>query len=165
MSSIPKSFPGLTSNLSIVESYDSSDAPLVWVFFYGSFINREVLAKGGFIPRGIQLARLSGFDIVIETLATLRRSDEHCVYGILCQGTHAELRQLYGQDWLGATYLPEAVVVETHYNQLTPALTYIAHVQPPSRPAEDYLDWIKNAAVDYGFPQWYLQRIERFHVR
>jgi hypothetical protein len=77
--------------------------PEVWVFFYGSFINREVLARGGFVPDRIEVARLSGFDILVETLATLVRSDRHCVYGIVCQATHGELRGLYGQDWLGGT--------------------------------------------------------------
>ncbi|MDE3195336.1 MAG: glycosyltransferase, partial [Acidobacteriota bacterium] len=38
-----------------------------------------------------------GFDIVIETLATLVRSDRHCVYGIACQVTHEELRGLYAR--------------------------------------------------------------------
>jgi hypothetical protein len=102
------------------------DEPKVWVFFYGSFINREVLARGGFVPDRIEVARLSGFDILVETLATLVRTDRHCVYGIVCQATHGELRGLYGQDWLGGTYLPEAVLVETEGGRLPPALRYIA---------------------------------------
>src|SRR5579872_5440877 len=75
--------------------------PKVWIFFYGSFINREVLARGGLALEKVEVARLWGYDIRVETLATLVRSDEHCVYGIVCQATHAELRGLYGQDWLG----------------------------------------------------------------
>lgn len=31
--------------------------PKVWVFFYGSFINRQVLARGGFVPEQIEVAR------------------------------------------------------------------------------------------------------------
>jgi hypothetical protein len=38
------------------------DEPKVWVFFYGSFINVKVLARGGFKPDRIEVARLSGFD-------------------------------------------------------------------------------------------------------
>jgi cation transport regulator ChaC len=139
--------------------------PKVWVFFYGSFINRQVLARGSFVPDQIEVARLSGFDIRIETLATLVRSDRHCVYGIVCRATHAELRSLYGQDWLGGTYLPEAVLVETEGGRLLPALCYIAPGRPPAAPAGDYLDWITGPAREYGFPGWYVQRLESFRGR
>jgi hypothetical protein len=136
--------------------------PRVRVFFYGSFINREVLAKGGLFPESVEAARLSGFDIVIETLATLVRSDQHSVYGIVCEATHEELRGLYGQQWLGGAYLPEAVLVEMQGGLLAPALCFIAPTRPPQRPADDYLDWITGPAREYGFPDWYLARLEAF---
>ena len=139
--------------------------PKVWVFFYGSFINRQVLARGGLVPDRVEVARLGGFEILVETLATLERSDRHCVYGIVCQATHAELRGLYGQDWLGGTYLPEAVLVETEGGRLLPALCYIAPTRPPAPPAGDYLDWITDAAREYGFPGWYVERLESFRGR
>jgi hypothetical protein len=132
------------------------------VFFYGSFINREVLAKTGLVLRNVEVARLSGFDILIETLATLVRSDQHCVYGIVGDATHAELRSLYGQDWLGGTYLPEAVLVQMPDGLFAPALCYIAPTRPPARPADDYVDWIIGPAREYGFPGWYIQRLEVF---
>jgi hypothetical protein len=47
----------------------------VWVFCYGSFINRQVLARGGLVPDRVEVARLWGFDILTETLATLVSSD------------------------------------------------------------------------------------------
>jgi hypothetical protein len=136
--------------------------PKVSVFFYGSFINRQVLARGGLVPDQVEVARLAGFDIRIETLATLVRSDRHCVYGIVCRATHAELRRLYGQDWLGGTYLPEAVLVEAEGGRLLPALCYIAPTGPPAAPAADYLDWIIGPARAYGVPGWYVERLESF---
>ena len=136
--------------------------PRAWVFFYGSFINRQVLARGGLVPEQVEVGRLHGFDVLIETLATLVRSDRHCVYGIVCRVTHAELRRLYGQDWLGGTYLPEAVLVETDSGRLISALCYIAPSRPPTRPADDYLDWILGPAREYGFPDWYIERLESF---
>jgi hypothetical protein len=134
----------------------------VKVFFYGSFINRQVLAKGGLVPDRIEVARLWGFDIRIDTLATLVRSEQHSVYGVVCEASHAELRQLYGQGWLEGTYLPEAVLVETMSGALLPALCYIAPTPPATRPASDYLDWIIRSAREYGFPAWYVDRLERF---
>jgi hypothetical protein len=69
----------------------------VWTFFYGSFINRDVLKQAGYVPERVEVARLSGFDISIRPLANLVRSGQHCVFGILAQATHEQLRRLYSQ--------------------------------------------------------------------
>src|SRR2546421_1674150 len=87
----------------------------VWVFFYGSFINLDVLKQAGYVPERFEVARLSGFDIRIQPLANLVRSEQHCVYGIVAPATHEELHRLYSQGWVG-TYLPEPVLVETTDN-------------------------------------------------
>jgi hypothetical protein len=132
------------------------------VFFYGSFINRRVLAEGGLVVDEIEPAKLWGFDILIETLATLVRSDRDGVYGIVCQATHAQLAAPFGQHWLGGTYLPEPVLVELFNGRLTPALCYIAKAQPPERPDDDYIDRITGPAQEFGFPGWYIERLKRF---
>jgi hypothetical protein len=135
--------------------------PTVWTFFYGSFMNLDVLKQGGYVPERYEVARLSGFDIRIQPLATLVRSDQHCVYGIVASSTHEQLRSLYSQDWVGA-YLPEAVLVETLDGKWRAAFCYLA---PPgdSRPAtNDYIDRIVGPARQFGFPAWYITRLERF---
>ena len=70
-------------------------AAKVWTFFYGSFINLDVLAKVGLVPERHEVARLAGFDITIRPLANPVRSDQHVVYGIVAAATHDELRRLY----------------------------------------------------------------------
>lgn len=65
--------------------------PEVWTFFYGSYINLNVLREVDFAPRRHEVARLPGFNIRIAPLANLVRSDEHTVYGIVATGTHDEL--------------------------------------------------------------------------
>lgn len=141
----------------------------VRVFFYGSFINRVVLAEAGLKPDRVEMARLWGFDIRIQPLANLVRSDRHCVYGIVCEATHAELTKLYSQSWVGA-YLPEAVMVETAGARLLSALCYIAPepeapAAGPSAAAADYIDRIAGPAREYGFPSWYIDRLESFRRR
>jgi hypothetical protein len=138
--------------------------PTVWVFFYGSFINRDVLKQAGYVPDRFEVARLNGFDIQIRPLANLVRSGRHCVYGIVAPATHEQLRRLYSQDWVG-TYLPEAVLVETPDGTLRPALCFIAP-SPEERPAaDDYIDRIVGPARKYGFPDWYVARLESFRPR
>jgi hypothetical protein len=135
--------------------------PVVWTFFYGSFINREVLQKAGYVPERCEVAKLSGFDIRIQPLANLVRSDQHCVYGIVAPATHEQLRRLYAQDWVG-TYLPEPVLVETVDGKWRPALCYIAPAPEPRPAADDYIDRIVGPARQYGFPDWYIARLESF---
>nr|WP_315235978.1 gamma-glutamylcyclotransferase family protein [uncultured Albidiferax sp.] len=136
-------------------------APHVAVFFYGSFMRREVMAKAGFDPETIEVARLGGFDIHIDPHANISRSGQHAVYGILVRATHADLQRLYTMDGVGV-FLLQAVLVETEGEKLQPALCYI----PPARghqPADrGYLAHLVSAARGYGFPAWYVERLESF---
>ena len=138
--------------------------PTVWTFFYGSFMNLDVLKKSGFVPERYEVAKLNGFDIQIRPLATLVRSDQHCVYGILAPGTHEQLHRLYSQDWVGK-YLPEAVLVETLDGKWRSALCYIAPASDPQPATNDYIDRIVGPAKQYGFPDWYITRLESFRPK
>jgi hypothetical protein len=135
--------------------------PKVWVFFYGSFINPDVLRGAGLVPDRVEVARLAGCDIVIRPLANLVRSEQHSVYGILVAATHAELGRLYdyARDTLGGTYLPEAVLAETA-GAWRPALCYIAPHLEPGTPSNDYIDRIVTPARQHGFPAWYVACLE-----
>ena len=138
--------------------------PEVWTLFYGSFINLEVLKTVDYVPARYEVAKLAGFDIRINPLANLVRAEQHCVYGIVATATHDELRRLYdyARDGLGGTYLPEPVLVETRDGKLRPALCYIAPAMEPRPPTNDYIDRIVGPARVYGFPDWYVARLERF---
>jgi hypothetical protein len=139
-------------------------APKVWVFFYGSYINLGVLEEVGLVPDRWEVARLGGFDLRIQPRANLVRSAQHCVYGIVATATHDELARLYAhaRDVLGETYLPEPVLVETRDGNRKPVLCYIAPAMEPRTAANDYIDRIANPAREYGFPEWYIERIESF---
>jgi hypothetical protein len=139
-------------------------APKVWVFFYGSYMNATVLQEVGIVPERWEVALLAGFDIVIRPRANLVRSAEHCVYGVLATATHAELGRLYAhaQDVLGETYLPQAVLTETMEGAWRPALCYLCPAMEPRPAANDYIDRIAGPGREYGFPEWYVRRIESF---
>lgn len=142
-------------------------ARLVWTYFYGSNINLEILKRFDYVPERVEVARLPGFDITIRPLANLVPSEGRCVYGILATGTHDDLERLYGryvQDELGATYLPEAVLCQTLDERWVPALCYIAGVMDPAPASDDYLERIVKPARDFGFPDWYIERLESFRA-
>lgn len=138
--------------------------PSVVTFFYGSYINLNVLREVDLVPTRVEVARLSGFDIEIRPLANLSESDQHTVYGILATATHAELQRLYAhaQDVLGGTYLPQAVVAQTLAGQLEPALCYIAPALSGEPASADYVGRIVDAGREHGFPSWYIAKLQSF---
>jgi hypothetical protein len=138
--------------------------PVVTIFFYGSYINRDVLREVGLAPERFEVARLPGYDISIRPLANLVASDRHTVYGVLASATHAELDRLYrhARDVLGGLYLPHPVLAYTLAGQAEPALCYIAPALAPADPDRAYVQRILGPAREYGFPAWYLERLESF---
>jgi len=138
----------------------------VWAFFYGSYMNFGVLRDVDIVPENWCVARLDGFDICIRPRANLIRSDQCCVYGIVAEATHAELTRLYAhaQDVLGELYLPEAVLVQTQAGLWRPALCYLSPEMTPQPPDNAYVERIIQPAREFGFPQWYLTRLESFRV-
>ncbi|ETW98547.1 MAG: hypothetical protein ETSY1_18335 [Candidatus Entotheonella factor] len=135
------------------------------VFFYGSYINFEVLAEVNILERPHQVAWLPGYKLVISPLANMVPDPSSTAFGMMTQLDHDELDRLYGEHArkrLGEIYLPEAVLVYTGANVMRPALTYIAHDMAPARPAPDYVDRILRPAQGYGFPSDYLAYIESF---
>jgi hypothetical protein len=138
--------------------------PLVWTFFYGSYINTDVLNDVDFVPRETEVAKLAGFEIRIAPLANLVQSDRGIVYGVLATGTHAELGRLYAhaEDVLGGVYRPRAVLAERLDGSYRPALCYIASEMPDVQPDPNYVQRIVDPARRLGFPAWYIERLESF---
>jgi len=141
-----------------------TSATKVWVFFYGSYIDTNVLGELDLVPDEVEVASLAGFDLRIRPLANLVRSEERTVFGINVRATHAQLKRLYhhAEHVLGDVYLPEAVLTRTRDGVLRPALTYVSpnRSEEPADPA--YVARIAGPAREYGFPAWYLERIESF---
>jgi len=131
----------------------------IGVFFYGSFIRKDIMALGGFYPDEIEVAKLNGYDIAFDPHANIFRCEYRAICGVLVYPTHAELNRLYSRDGVGV-FLPEAVVVETNDHKLIPTLCYM----PPARgeaPADvPYVDKLISAGIDHGFPAWYVNHLK-----
>lgn len=140
------------------------DEPRVWSFFYGSYINFDVLREVGVAAERWEIARLLGWEIAIRPRANLRRSEGGVVYGIVATMTHAELDRLYdhARDTLGAVYLPDAVLVDTLDGRWRPALCFVSAQMEPAPPDGEYVDRIVGAARAYGFPDWYTEHLASF---
>lgn len=138
--------------------------PRVWVFFYGSYMNFDVLKEVNLVPDHREVARITGYDITIRPHANLIRSNKQIVYGLLATSTHAELDRLYAhaKGVLGETYLPEAVLAETMSGLWRAALCFIAPSMPALPAASDYVDRILKPAREFDFPRWYIERLESY---
>ncbi|PWT90193.1 MAG: hypothetical protein C5B54_07600 [Acidobacteria bacterium] len=136
----------------------------IWTFFYGSYMNLDVLKQVNYKPEKWEVAKLNGYDIRISPRANLFRSDRDCVYGIVATAKHSELDRLYAhaQNVLGELYLPEAVLVETMKHKFLPALCYICPKMKPRPAAKDYVDRIVAPAKKLGFPKWYIEKLKSF---
>lgn len=138
--------------------------PKVWVFFYGSYMNRSVLGEVGLVPEEVDVARVAGWDIQIKPRANLVRAETASVHGILTRATHDELERLYthAREKLGEVYLPEAVLCETRRGTWRPALCYICPDMVPHPAEAAYVDRIVDAACEHGLPAGYVTRLEAF---
>jgi hypothetical protein len=136
--------------------------PKVRVLFYGSYMNLAVLREVDLVPEAFEVARLDGYDIRIAPRANLVPSTESCVYGLLAEATHAELARLYShaQTVLGETYLPHPVLAQTRTGAWFAALCYIAQTMAARPPDLAYVDRIVQPAREFGFPDWYIKRLE-----
>jgi hypothetical protein len=103
------------------------------VFFYGSYINLDVLAEVDLHPDTVEVAYAAGFSFTIAPLANLVPQAGAVAWGILTRATHDELNRLYiehAQRVLGGHYLPQAIVCQTtETSGYRPALTGFADRQ------------------------------------
>ncbi len=134
------------------------------VFYYGSYMNLEVLAGLGLRPERIAVARLDDFDIRIRPLANLVPAVGCRVHGIVAASTHDEIHRLYdhARDVLGGVYLPEAVVVHTADDPARPALVYVAPRMDAAPADPAYVERIVAAARGHGLPADYVRKLESF---
>jgi hypothetical protein len=138
--------------------------PKVAVFFYGSYMNAEVLKEARLSPERFEPTMLDRFEIVIRPLANLHRSDRGRVYGVLTFATHAELERLYAhaREVLGGDYVPFPVVVTVRSGELVPALCYLAPRLDSKPASNDYVSRIVEPARQHGFPDSYIRHLESF---
>src|SRR5262245_33475515 len=138
--------------------------PEVWVFFYGSYMNRAVLAEVDLRPKNWVPARLEGFDLRIGPRANLVRAPGRTVFGVLATATHSQLERLYAHARvvLGEVYLPEAVTAIDSAGSTRSALCYIAPEMRESPAEAAYVGRILAPLRELGAPDEYLERVAGF---
>ena len=126
------------------------------VFFYGLFMDEDVLAASNVIAENPRHAYVNDYALTIGSRATLVPSVGAKVYGMIYALTHHELNGLYGAPGLEG-YRPEALLTTSLAGEPVPALCYNLAVQPSTLEANpEYTAKLKGALEKLGFPSDYV---------
>jgi len=128
-------------------------------FFYGLFMDAEVLRQAGTNPSNFRRAYVNDFALRIGQRATLVPSAGARAYGMLISLTHVELDRLYGAPGLEA-YRPETVVAHPFEGEALPALCYnLIKAPKPHERNPEYAMRLKGILEELGFPVEYVESI------
>ena len=92
------------------------------VFFYGLYMDEEILKNKSVEPRNKRIAIANGYELRIGKMATLLRKDKAKSYGLVYSLTHDEIDTLYVKSGL-TDYVTESLIVELKDGSSITALT------------------------------------------
>jgi Gamma-glutamyl cyclotransferase, AIG2-like len=128
-------------------------------FFYGLFMDGDLLRESGVAPVDPRRGYADGYALRIGRRATLVPSPEGRAYGMVFALTHRELERLYSAPGL-EEYQPEAILVRLLEGGELPALCY--NLSQPPQPGEansEYSTRLRAALSRLGFPPEYVESV------
>jgi len=130
------------------------------VFFYGLFMDAELLRAKGFEPEGAELAVVDGLALRIGQRAALVPVPGGQVHGVVMSLTLSELDRLYSEPSVQA-YKPQAVLARLASGGLLAALCYNLEQPPlPSERNPEYAAKLRAVAQRVGLPAEYIASIQ-----
>jgi hypothetical protein len=130
------------------------------VFFYGLFMDDQLLSGKGVRPVDIRLAAVPGFVLRIGARAALVPTPEGEVHGVIVKLSHADIEKLYAEPSVQA-YRPEPVLAVTRDGAAVAALCY--NLPEPPSPDErnaEYASKLRSLAQRIGLPSDYVASIQ-----
>lgn len=135
-------------------SYQESrpSRPVVLAFYYGSYMDPDVLRKFGAHPGEPQRAALHGWRLAYTPHANLV-PDDGLVEGVVYDLPQAELDCLYGPGGYVTTYRPVDVEVDGR-----PMQTFVEDA-PEAKPDPEYLASLRALMDKVGLPAAYIEAV------
>ena len=133
------------------------------VFFYGLFMDEDLLAKKGISPRETIVGHLDGFCLRIGERATLLRSAGARAYGVVMEISPGEAKGLYAESSV-ADYVPEPVTVELIDGSEVEASCYNLPAHKITGTNKGYAVALWEVASKLGLPEPYLDEIRQAGV-
>ena len=129
------------------------------VFFYGLFMDKDILKDKGLNPTGSSVVCLADYGLRIGERATLEHSKDERTFGSVMQLSRDELEKLYA-DKSVMDYVPQQVVVTEVDGESMAAISYILPMENVSGSNSAYAKSLALAAKKIGLPEDYIREIE-----
>jgi hypothetical protein len=135
------------------------DTRPVTVFFYGLFMDPDLLKLKGIEVREAHAAHVDGYVLQIARRAVLAPAPNGRCYGMLFDLTHAELDTLYAGADL-QSYRPEAVLAQTSKGEQVAALCYnVLEPADDSARNPEYAAKLRAVLEKLPFPAEYIRSV------
>jgi gamma-glutamyl AIG2-like cyclotransferase len=129
------------------------------VFFYGLFMDEDLLRAKGVQPVSPRKASVRGFALRIGQRATLIPSSAATVHGMVLSLSHDELELLYSDPTVRA-YRPEAVLARLENGETVAALCFnLTQAPPAGEHNEEYAAKLRALAKRLDLPAEYVASI------
>lgn len=128
-------------------------------FFYGLFMDEDLLRSKGLQPEGAERAAIDGFALRIGQRAALVPSPGSRVHGLVFSLTLSELDRLYSEPSVQA-YRPQAVLAQLASGGVIACLCY--NLPEPPLPTErnpEYAAKLRAVAQKVGLPSEYVESL------
>ena len=130
------------------------------VFFYGLFMDKDLLIEKSCAPTDDRVASVHGFALRIGHRATLVPSANGTVYGVVMSLSHDDIDSLYSDPSV-SMYRPEAVLAQLSDGTQVPALCFNLPSSPsPDEHNAEYSAKLRALAHRLGFPKDYVTSIQ-----
>ena len=130
------------------------------VFFYGLFMDENLLAQKGIAARNAVIGYVEGFRLRIGERATLQRSAGARAYGIMMDVSADDVRALYAESSV-ADYVPESVIVALMDGNNAEASCYNLPGNKVTGTNRSYAKSLLKVANRLGLPESYLGQIRQ----
>jgi hypothetical protein len=130
------------------------------VFFYGLFMDQDLLREKGIVPGSAEVGWVEGLAVRIGKRAALAPNPDSRACGVVMSLHTSDLQRLYSEAGLEA-YRPEAVLVHLASGGVIAALCYNL-AQPPaaSERNSDYAAKLRVIARKVGLPADYIDSLQ-----
>lgn len=130
------------------------------VFFYGLFMDQQVLADRGIRPMAVRLARVPGYTLRIGARAAMVAAPAGEVHGVLMTLSETDVATLYSEPSV-RTYRPAPVVAILGDGTTVDAVCYNLPVPPsPAERNPEYAERLRIVAERVGLPGAYVATIQ-----
>ncbi|MEP5612046.1 MAG: gamma-glutamylcyclotransferase family protein [Cyclobacteriaceae bacterium] len=130
------------------------------VFFYGLFMDGDILLKNGITPSNPRKGYLHNYALKIGNRASLIPCKDDKAYGIVMTVDNDAIHSLYAEASV-ADYIPEKVSIVTDSSDSITATCYNLPAESLTGTNASYAMSLYALAKKEGFPDDYLEKIKK----